>query len=49
MAALKLGSDLRYNEAGEIYDQMLIKWPYEQRVKGLEALFHQRDENISII
>ncbi len=38
-AALKLGSNLRYQEASEIYDQMLLKWPHEQKVRGLEDLF----------
>ncbi len=43
MAALKLGSDLRYDEASEIYDQMLLKWPYEQRVRRLGELFYQSE------
>jgi tetratricopeptide (TPR) repeat protein len=39
VAAFKLGSDLRRNEAGEIYDQMLLTWPHEQKVKSLAELF----------
>lgn len=38
-AALKIGSDLRYSEAIETYEQMLSKWPHERRVKALEELF----------
>ena len=39
-SALKLGSDLLYNEACEIFQQMQETWPYEQRVKALADLFH---------
>lgn len=38
-SALKLGSDLRYHEACEIYQQMQEKWPGEQKVKVLTELF----------
>jgi transcriptional regulator with XRE-family HTH domain len=38
-AALALGSDLRYNETCEIYEQAQTKWPHEQRVKNLGELF----------
>lgn len=41
-SALKLGSDLRYNEACETYLQMQEKWPNEQRVKELADLFQQQ-------
>lgn len=40
-SALKLGSDLRYNETCEIYQQMQEMWPGEQRVKALAELFQQ--------
>lgn len=38
-SALKIGSDLRYNEVCETYLQMQFKWPHEQRVKELADLF----------
>jgi tetratricopeptide (TPR) repeat protein len=38
-AALQLGSDLRYSEASETYQQIQLKWPHEQRVKSLGELF----------
>src|SRR6266536_1143369 len=38
-SARALGSDLRYNEAREIYEQMQVTWPFEQRVKALRDLF----------
>jgi transcriptional regulator with XRE-family HTH domain len=38
-SALKLGSDLRYNEASETYQQMQLKWPHERKVKALSDLF----------
>lgn len=34
-----LGSDLRYNEAYNIYERMLRKWPQERRVKTLADCF----------
>jgi hypothetical protein len=40
--ALALGSQKRYNEAKDIYSQMLDKWPHEQRVKTLNDLFRQQ-------
>lgn len=39
-AALQLGSDLRYSEACETYQQMQLKWPHEPKIKSLEAIFH---------
>jgi hypothetical protein len=39
IAALKLGSDLRYNEAYNVYNLLLEKWPREKQVKELAALF----------
>jgi hypothetical protein len=41
LAALKLGSDLRYNEVCEIYVQMQSKWKNETPVKRLAELFQQ--------
>ncbi len=38
-SALKLGSDLRYKEAHNVYQQMLLKWPHERQVKELAAHF----------
>ena len=46
MAALRLGSDLRYQEAEEIYEKMRQKWPHEQSVKRLLELFHQDEGSI---
>jgi DNA-binding XRE family transcriptional regulator/tetratricopeptide (TPR) repeat protein len=40
-AAKKLGSELRYNEACETYQQMQLKWPHERKVKALAELFQQ--------
>jgi tetratricopeptide (TPR) repeat protein len=40
-SALKLGSDLRYSEACETYQQTQLKWPHERRVKALAELFQQ--------
>jgi DNA-binding XRE family transcriptional regulator/tetratricopeptide (TPR) repeat protein len=40
-SAKMLGSQLRRNEAYEVYQQMLTKWPDEQRVKDLAELFGQ--------
>jgi tetratricopeptide (TPR) repeat protein len=37
--ALQLGSDLRYSEACETFQQVQIKWPRERRVKALAELF----------
>ncbi len=38
-SALQLGSDLRYKEAHNVYQQMLLKWPHERQVKELAAHF----------
>ena len=38
---LQLGSDLRYSEASETYQQMQLTWPHERRIKALEELFQQ--------
>lgn len=38
-AALKLGSNLRYNEASETYENMRTLWPNEAKVKALDELF----------
>jgi transcriptional regulator with XRE-family HTH domain len=40
-SALQLGSDLRFSEASETYQQMQLKWPYERSVKALAELFQQ--------
>jgi len=40
-AALRLSSELRYNEACEIYQQTQMKWPNEGRVKNLATLFQE--------
>lgn len=40
-SALQLGSNLRYSEACEIYQQAHFKWPHERKVKGLAELFQQ--------
>jgi hypothetical protein len=37
-SAKKLGSDLRYSEVCETYEQMQITWPREPRVKTLAEL-----------
>lgn len=37
--ARQLGSDLRFGEASETYQEMLLKWPQERKVKSLEELF----------
>lgn len=39
--ALSLDSDLRYSEAHDVYEGMLIKWPHEQKVKDLADLFQK--------
>ncbi len=39
-AAVKLGSQLRYQEASRVYDQMQERWPHEQQVRTLQELFH---------
>ncbi|MDQ2716098.1 MAG: hypothetical protein M3Z08_14420 [Chloroflexota bacterium] len=38
-SARALGSHLRYNEAYNIYQQMLVKWPPEQQVQALAGHF----------
>ncbi len=40
VSARELGSDLRYNEVCETYEQMQIAWPHESRVKALGELLH---------
>lgn len=40
-AAQRLGSELRYNEACEIYQQAHMKWPNEGRVRNLATLFQE--------
>lgn len=40
-SALQLGSDLRFSEASETYQQMQLTWPHERRIKGLAELFQQ--------
>ena len=40
-SALQLGSDLRFSEASETYQQMQLKWPHERSVKALAELFRQ--------
>lgn len=40
-AAIKLGSDLRYNEVYTVYEQMQEKWGKEQKVKELDELFQR--------
>ncbi|MGH2493778.1 MAG: helix-turn-helix domain-containing protein [Ktedonobacteraceae bacterium] len=40
-SASALGSQLRINEAYEVYESMLDKWSNEARVKALSELFHQ--------
>jgi DNA-binding SARP family transcriptional activator len=37
--ALSAGSELRYSEAREVYQGMLLQWPHEQKVKNLAQLF----------
>jgi DNA-binding SARP family transcriptional activator len=37
--ALSAGSELRYSEAREVYQGMLLQWPYEQKVQRLAQLF----------
>lgn len=39
IAALKLGSELRYSEAYNVYNLMVEKWPRERQVKELMDLF----------
>lgn len=39
-AAVKLGSQLRYQEASRVYDQMQERWPQERQVRTLQELFH---------
>ena len=38
-SALKIGSNLRYNEASETYENMRTLWPNETKVKSLAELF----------
>jgi tetratricopeptide (TPR) repeat protein len=38
-SALKLGSNLRFNEASETYEAMRVLWPNEPKVKTLDELF----------
>ncbi len=40
-SASALGSQLRVNEAYEIYESMLDKWGNETRVRALSELFRQ--------
>ena len=40
-SALMTGNHLRYNEASDIYEQLLLQWSNEQRVKDLGSLFVQ--------
>ena len=37
--AKALGSQKRYSEAQEAYQQMVVKWPKEQVVKDIAGLF----------
>jgi tetratricopeptide (TPR) repeat protein len=39
--ALKVKSEMRFNEVFSIYRQMKIIWPHESRVKALADLFHR--------
>ena len=41
IAALKLGSELRYGEAYNVYNLVLEKWPRERQVKELVEFFHR--------
>jgi hypothetical protein len=38
-SAHTLGSDLRYQEAYDLYQKMLQRWPHESQVKDLAELF----------
>ncbi|HLQ28613.1 MAG TPA: helix-turn-helix transcriptional regulator [Ktedonobacteraceae bacterium] len=38
-SAKALGSQLRYYQSYDIYQQMLVKWPHEQQLKELTDLF----------
>src|SRR5260370_1489028 len=40
LSAKQLGSDLRYNEVCETYEQMQVAWSHESRVKALAELLH---------
>jgi len=42
-AAWNLGSDLRYQEAQNVYKLLLGKWPREKAVKDLAALFIRQE------
>jgi transcriptional regulator with XRE-family HTH domain len=39
ISAAELGSDLRYNETHEVYQQVLRQWGQEQQIKELSDLF----------
>ncbi len=39
--ALSMDSDLRYSEAYDVWQGMLLKWPHEHKVKELTALFQK--------
>jgi hypothetical protein len=43
IAALDLGSDLRYQEADNVYNLMQKKWPRERDVKELAELFPRQE------
>jgi len=39
--AVSMDSDLRYSEAQDVYQGMLIKWPHERKVKSLVQVFQR--------
>jgi len=39
--AVKLGSNLRYQEASSVYEQMQVRWPQETQVKAIQDLFYK--------
>jgi hypothetical protein len=43
IAALELGSDLRYQQAYDVYHLMVEKWPREKDVKELAELFPRQE------
>jgi len=44
VSAKALGSNLRYNEICEAYEQMQVKWPHERKVQQLADLLQQEEE-----
>ena len=43
--AISAKSDLRYSEAYEVHQRMLIKWPHERKVKSLAQIFQLEDRH----